>query len=47
MVPQLLLGLDNHSLEYLLVRIRSFYGFIVIKVGISSFMSELSYNVYA
>ena len=47
MVPQLLLGLDNFRLEYLLVRIMSFYGFIAIKVGISSFMSELSYNVYA
>ena len=47
MVPQLLLDLDNFSLEYLLVRIMFFYGFIAIKVGISSFMSELSYNVYA
>ena len=47
MVPQLLLGLDNFRLEYLLLRIMSFYGVVAIKVGISSFMSELSYNVYA
>ena len=47
MVPQLLLGLDNYRLEYLFVRIMSFYGFIAIKAGSSSIMSELSYNVYA
>ena len=47
MVPQLLLGLNNYGLEYFLARIMSFYGFIAIKVGISSIMSELSYNVYA
>ena len=47
MVPQLLLGLDNFRLEYLLVRILSSYGFIAMKAGISSFMSELSNNAYA